>query len=440
MTCAAAIASGFLGAVMSRGGGRHAVLELGPVYAAVVVVYTVYPLLGFLFNGLRYGELSDNRLFAIQPDAHGVARLAWLYVAHLGGFALAYAASRGRSGAAGAGPGRMSRFAVVVVGGLWLLVQAYFVGLERLYDWRFETNLDRYVALANLPLLLAQVTGHLGAIRFTLEVALLVMLYAHAKRPLLVVVPWLAFVAATTLAQHQSRTELVLLTFTAVVCFHLQVRPLSAVLLSTFAAAGIAGFVYLGATRDTFGELDVDTVPRLFVANEFESIFGNAFDLDQRVQSGEVRALPAAFFLADVLAPVPQQLLAGPKVFPADWYMRSFFPAEAERGVGLCFGTISEAVVGGGLPDALARGAALGLVFGAIHRFVSKRRPGLWWFVFYVWLTVMAYNSFRMTTFHLLVRTVYDFLPVVLVVKAVSIVVGLARRESPARPAPPIAA
>jgi hypothetical protein len=153
------------------------------------------------------------------------------------------------------------------------------------------------------------------------------------------------------------------------------------------------------------------------------------------VANGEIRSVPPGFFFADVLAPVPQQALSFAKVLPADWYMRTFLPEAAEQGINFCFGTIAESVVGGGRADAFARGAALGILFGALHGFVARRRPGPWWFIFYVWLTVLAYNSFRMSTFHLLVRTVYDFLPVVLGVKGVAWSLGLARRGTPAIPA-----
>jgi hypothetical protein len=360
--------------------------------------------------------------------------VAWLYVAHLGGFALAYAGARGRTAHARLAGRYVSRFALITVLGLWLVIQLYFAVLQRHYDWHFETNFDRYVALANLPRLVAQVTGHLGAIQFTAEVAVLVLLFAAlGRRALLFVVPWIGAVAAWTVGQHQSRTELVLLTLAAVVCFHLEVRPLSAPVLSGLAVAGIAGFLLFGATRG-FAAADLSLSKKLFVANEFESLFGNACDLKERVRSGEVRSLPPTFFMSDLLALVPQQLIAVTKESPAIWYMRSFYPEDAERGVGFCFGTISESVVGGGAPDAIARGAALGLVFGAIHRFVSKRRPGPWWFIFYVWLTVMAYNSFRMTTFYLLLRVVYDFLPIVILVKGAHAVFGICRRGFSAKP------
>jgi hypothetical protein len=437
VTCGVGFA--LLALVVARGGGRYAALELGPVYAAVVVVYTLYPLLGFLVNGLRYGDLNDNRLFAIQPAAKDVARLAWLYVAHLGGFALVYVTARGRTGEVKLGGRYVSRFALTVLFALWVVIQLYFVALQRHYNWLFETNLDRYVAIANLPLLVAQVTGHLSALQFTIEVAFLVLLFAYSKRALFFVIPWLGFVAVVTLIQRQSRTEIVLLTLAAVVCFHLEVRPLSTAFLSGLAAIGLAGFVFFGASRDGFAALDVTSYKRLFIANEFESLFGNACDLDQRVAGGEIRSLTPAFFASDLLALVPQQLVSVAKVSPPSWYMKTFFPEAAERGIGFCFGTVSESIVGGGLPDAVARGAALALIFGAIHRFISKHRPGAWWFIFYVWLTVMAYNSFRMTTFYLLLRVVYDFLPIVILVKGAHAVFGICRRGFSAKPSATVA-
>lgn len=432
ITCGIGFA--FLAMVVARGGGRHAALELGPVYAVAVVVYTLYPLLGFLVNGLRYGDLNDNRLFAIQPGAKDVAWLAWFYVAHLGAFALAYVAARGQSKEVRLGGRYASRFALTALLSLWIVVQFYFTVLQRLYGWHFETNLDRYVAIAKLPLLIAQLTGHLGGLQFTIEVALLVLLFAYSRRALFFVIPWLGFVAVVTLIQHQSRAELVLLTLAAVVCFHLEVRPLSTALLSGLAAVGLSGFLFLGATRDELATRNTSPFRRLFIANEFESLFGNACDLQQRVASGEIRSLPPAFFMSDLLALVPQQLISITKVSPPSWYMKTFLPEAAERGIGFCFGTVPESVVGGGLPDAVARGAALGLIFGGIHRFVSKRQSGPWWFIFYVWLTVLAYNSFRMTTFYLLVRALYDFLPIVLCVKGTYLVFWICRRSVASKP------
>lgn len=430
----------FLAAVIGRGGGSEAFLELGPIYAAAVTLYTVYPLAGYLANGMRYTALNDNRLFVLQPAPADIGAIAWLYVAHLAGFTAVYALARGRTGSVTLNTARMSRVAAVVLLLLLAGIELFHAVVAERFGWHFETNLDRYVAYANLPLFLAQVIGHLGPIRLVLVLALLAYLFARPGSPHWVVLPWLALVGWSTWQKHQSRVELVLALIGAAICFHLIVRPFRAGFLVPAAAAALAGFILFGASRDRPGAAALGVAERLLVANEFETLFANAVELSDRAAAGDPERLPPGFFLSDLLAAVPQQLLSDPKVSPPTWFVQTFHPGDAARGVGYCFGTISESVVGGRLPDALLRGAALGLLFGALHRFVARRRrEHLWWFVFYVWTAALSYNAFRSTTFHLLARVVFEFLPVVALASGVGWLLAAARRglgRAPSHAAP----
>jgi hypothetical protein len=70
--------------------GQLNFLELGCVYVAIVALYTVYPLIVYLWNHHTFTLTNDFRLFALQPTPDEVGSLAWFYVAHLFGFVLAY--------------------------------------------------------------------------------------------------------------------------------------------------------------------------------------------------------------------------------------------------------------------------------------------------------------------------------------------------------------
>jgi hypothetical protein len=145
-------------------------------------------------------------------------------------------------------------------------------------------------------------------------------------------------------------------------------------------------------------------------SSEFEQVFANAYDLHRRQAGGEIGPLPAAFYLHDLLALVPQQLSPVEKVVPSRWYLQSFYPEYWEAGGGLAFGVISEAIVGLGWLGLVLRGAALGLILGRVQwRFATGPRR-LWRWVFYVWLCVMCYRMFRGTTLALLTPIAYQFL------------------------------
>src|SRR5713101_1733131 len=52
-------------------------LEIGSVYAGVVALYTIVPLLDYLANGSEYLITSDLRLWLYQPTPADVAEISW---------------------------------------------------------------------------------------------------------------------------------------------------------------------------------------------------------------------------------------------------------------------------------------------------------------------------------------------------------------------------
>lgn len=398
--------------------GSAVVFEIGFVYAAAVWVYVCYPLAGYLVNGLQYGPLNDIRLQLAAPAPADVGRIGWMYVVHLVGFVAAYSWFHS-PGVASAPP------MIGKVEGLFLLLlvavtQGWSLFLGWSYQWAFTTNLDRYVAFANLPRLTAQIAGHVDGIRLTSEIAFLAFLFQRYARYRIWIFGWLAAISVKTFVDRQSRTELVLLIFASVMLYGSLVRRIRVSHLVVLAFAGLAVFNFLGVRRmEAEGVSEIPRLRRLFVANEFETLFANAYDLDARVRSGTLEPPPRGIRATDLIAVVPQQLLSWQKIAPADWYVRTMYPDAAEAGVGFCFGTVSESIVSSGWPDLLGRGAFLGLLLGFLQRCVQRRgASSFWWFVFGVWLSVLIYHSVRNTTFAFVAMAWYRFIPVVVAVSA----------------------
>jgi len=344
-----------------------------------------------------------------------------MYSVHLVSFVAIYLVSRQRARTEGPPSRHLGRLEALLLLLLVVGVELFFAMLGRLYEWAFISNVDRYVAFANLPRLTAQVAGHLDGIRLTAEIALLCFLFQRYAKYRFWIAGWIVLLAVRTVVQGQSRTELALVFFAALIMFHRLVRPIRFRWLLLLSGSALAGFLLLGFLRIGVADRErLSGVQRLFVANEFETLMANAYDLDGRVRSGTLDPLPRGFFASDVLAIVPQQLSPWEKLSPANWYMRTMYPREAEAGMGFCFGTVSEAIVGGGWPALVARGALLGLVLGLFQRIAASRQRSFWWFLFTIWLSVLIYNSFRMTTFSILVLVWYRFLPVVVGVSAVA--------------------
>jgi hypothetical protein len=245
--------------------------------------------------------------------------------------------------------------------------------------------------------------------QYPLSLAILAALFIsyRASRPFIFV--WLVLVAAAVVTRMGSRTEIALLLLSVTAMYHVLVRPLSLTLIAGAAAAGLLGFLVLGALRSGHA------IPNPFAAaTEFESLLGNAVHLARLGRA--IDDVPAGLYFADLAALVPQQLLPFTKIDAGAWYVARFFPDFAAAGGGLAFGTIAEAVLTGGALSALLRGAALGLCFATVHRWYVHRARSFWAFVFYIWLMTLCYQSFRNTTFSLGVLIVYRFLPAVVMV------------------------
>jgi hypothetical protein len=408
--------------------------EVGGAYVAVVTLYTVFPLLVFLANGLAYTESSDSRLATAQPGPGEVGLISWYHVLHLVVFAGAYLLARG-SGGRRPRPRAVDTPTLIAAVAGYAAITGYFWFLALFFDLSAATYAGSYLVAGRLPLLLAQLANHLGAARLVLELVILAALFADYRRWRWVIGAWLAVLTVGTFLRLGSRTEMVLLWLAAAVMYDLVVRRLRVRRVVLPAAAGLLLFVVLGFVRG--GGLEKPAVyDRLLGQTEFEILFGNAFHVNRLVGAG-LADPPAGATWADLLALVPQQVSPVPKVSPADWYVQTYFPGYAASGGGLAFGTIAESLLGGGLFGVVWRSALLGLVLARFHARVFPATGRLWPLLLYVWVAVSVYQSFRATTFVLLGYLFYRFFPVVL---AVGLLSHVLREIAAGAPRPPVAA
>ena len=421
----------FFWVLWRKGNGVVPWFELGFVYLTVVTLYMAFPLIGFVVLRGVYTPLSDSRLINLAPDPHEMAGVAWLYVCHLIGFASVYLAIRGRLPLVRLHPRRPGVTTVLAVVSTYLLIVGFEIGVGLFYNTAAGTYAETYLVGQRLPLVFAQLLDHLGGMKYPLSLALMAVLFTSYRTSRPLIVAWLVVAVSLGVARLGSRTEVVLLLLSATAMYHMLVAPLPARFVGGFAAAGLLGFLAFGILRS--GNIVANPFSG---TTEFEVLFANAIHL-ARI-SPTVHDIPAAISWADLARLVPQQLVPFDKLDPAAWYVARFFPEYAAAGGGLAFGTITEAVLTGGAVSALARGAALGLCFAAIHRACLRHAHSFWAFVFYVWIMTLCYQSFRNTTFSLAVLVGYRFLPAVFAVTVLAaLLAAVTRAASPlaSRPA-----
>jgi oligosaccharide repeat unit polymerase len=435
LACGVAAAALFFWALWCRRYPLVPWFEVGAVYLTVVTLYMAYPLIGYLALGQVYTPLNDSRLTQLQPGPEEVGSIGWLYVWHLVSFALTYLIVRGRTRIRSAPLRRPGTPVFIAVVAIYLAIEGFVIFLGLFYNIGAQSYAETYLAVRRLPLLFAQLANHLSGIKYVLSIMLLAALFSRYSTSKPIIAAWIVVSGAVTMARLGSRTQLVLLVLSAAMMYHSVVKPLSPRVVLSIAATGLTGFIVFGILRNGMMLPGGGIAWNPFVyASEFENLFANGVHL-ARVKDS-IPELPMAFYLADFAALVPQQFAPFVKVDRADWYVVTFFPEYAAIGGGLAFGTIAEVILTGGWISAVARGMVLGIAFGALHRFYVRHMDRFWVFVFYVWVTTLSYQTFRNSTFALLVLIAFRFLPALLVV---NILARMLKRSTHRDPGPVVA-
>lgn len=400
------------------GGGRLAPLEdIGFWYVSILGVYAILPLGAFLLLDLEYTPFNDYRLFSLQPTSREVARLAWLYAAYVGSFAVGYLALWRADPVPAVELRPVRRSAVVLAGLALLVIQALLLVLSLAVDLSAESYFDQYLVMQALPLGLRQLFKLVLGVRFVLLVFLMLWLMSRFRVGRWLTFLWLGAQLVMTVTSGGSRTAFMVSTAAAVILYHRFVRPLSVRMAITGGIIGVTVFLILGLMRDVQDLREGGTSIVGVRTNEFETILANAVDIQDRKARGELADARQLVAFSDLLAVVPSQLAPFPKDDVADWYMRTFYPQARDQGGGYAFGVIAQSIVGWGWIEVVLRGSVVGLLFALVNRYYRARGDRPWVVVLNVWLIVWAYESFRVTTFYMLHMFVHQFVVAFLVLE-----------------------
>jgi hypothetical protein len=387
--------------------------EIGFFFVAIVSLYGVYAMVTAIALDLRFTPLSDVRLWTTQPSAQELAETGWMHVGLVGVFSLAYLAVRRKTPPPARLIARPNTSMVVILVGLYICIKLFFFFLITVYGLRFDTYQDEYLAYRAVPLIFAQLANHLGGMTNTIQLLLLFSLFTSYRKNKPIIMLWIGVATVMTFLKLGSRTELFLLLLSAVIVYHRLIKPLSGRTVLLLAIVALGGFVVLGLLRIINGGGSAG----LGSATEFDTLFANAFDLLRRKKTEGILDPPKTLYYNDFLALIPQQFI--PFIKKADnatWYLRTYYPDMYDAGAGYAFGLISEAIIGRGWPDLIARSALLGAAYGGLHRWFVFRKQTVWTFAMYTWVTAIAYQSYRASTFAPMIYLWFRFLPIYVLV------------------------
>lgn len=400
-------------ALRSSGRGRSGRgVDLGDAFLFVLLMYGFVPGIGFLLASLGVGQIVDQRM----ADGFVTADVEYVQLMHLAlisGFAAAYIAARRPN------PNRQDQALRLEAGSLMLplVIFALMISLGVPLAMRVwganvgDDYMSSYTALRDAPMLIQQLFGVATQLQFAAVVAAVVVVVAakpHRHHWVAVALGVNVLFAALS---GGSRSVAFLSFFAYIVARSIFVPGFTLRSQFILVVPAIALFMVAGMLRDKNPDA---SFLDLFQTGEFTVLFVNAVDLKDRFANGLADEVRFAFYLVDVIRLIPGQLLGGVKLDPAQWYAETFYPEYFDAGGGFAFGILAECVAGGGVLEAALRGVLLGLLFAfSANRLIGTRLSMRRAFV-YVWMVALCYQSYRDTTFSLLVRGLYQLVPMLL--------------------------
>lgn len=394
---------------------RLSYVDPGILFLGVVALYTIFPLLTVELLGFNLGDGQDTRLYKISLDDGIISSTILNANAIISGFGTAYLAFRKRN---------LPKLGLVtpnIYASLWVTF-GVSVAVQFGLAWAgsgSENYGDEYLLVQSLPVYAIQILNIFLSLFYVSFFGLILILFREKNLKmvaLLTVGSIIMFLLSTG-----ARTPIVLVLFSVAIGWDHLYRRASFASITAFSILLVAGFLILGSLR-----AGNSSYASVFLQSEFMGVFVTALDIRQIYLTNSSLDMNFTLLVSDLFRLIPQQLLPFDKIDPASWYVTTFYPHYAASGGGFAFGMLAEAALGGEFIQTILRGAALGLVLSLSINFLAKRHA-IWYYIIYLWVLALLYQSFRDTTFALIGKFTFQFLPAILLCVALA---ALLRKDS----------
>lgn len=403
--------------------------DIGVMWLVALAMYGTLPPLSWLLQGSSYGLLSVHRLFMLQPTSAEIVQLMYLGIAYACGFAGVYLFLRRYVPRPHSYTHAPIKGPQITAALLFVLVYLALTTALRAggYLRSAESYVDSYSAVQELPLGLRQILRIAAGIANIAQLVLLVALLQRWPRTRKLFILYIVMLLLTY-DPSGSRKAVALGLLSAAIGWHILIRPIAARRWVTAGTVGFVVFTILGVLRG-IGIWGGDTGD--FEAGDFEgiglgeldSLWANSLHL---LQEGHSKLdIPWAARYGEFWAFIPSQMLPFGKLTLQDWYLDTFFPEYKEQGGGWEFGALTQAVIGGGVVEALLRGSAIAVLSIGLMKWYRSSTATAWWRLpLYLHLLTIAFLSIRGTTFGPLAEFVQIGVPALFLIELTATLVA----------------
>jgi hypothetical protein len=413
--------------------------EIGFVYLAFAVAYTVFPAYGFLTleslssgNGLQILALLD-------PDPAQLSLELWRQVLFIAAVAAGYLLFRGKHTSEFSSFDTLGAFE-------WLIVNFLFVGIiaSIILPWCLSAPvneyLDNYTRYDNLPWAVRRIVTICTVFNTGGTFVLLTIMFRNYKRYRLYI--W-AFVLLWSVLQVLGSSGARIYAFMTLVAtallYHFCVKQITLTkgLLLTLTLGLVFSVIEIVRFTDINPMMEANTLEgRGLPAGELGAVFVPAFHLYSERASGRLPAVAWPVFFNDFISLIP--LVDQTKWNPMYWYADNYFPNSVVPP--MTMGPIAISAMWGGESFMFVEGLVNGILFAYLMRWFARNGENWQVMTIYVFCYSSCIMCLKYSIFWHLVPLEKIILPLVLVVSILAKdfrkTPGHARARSPSRERP----
>jgi hypothetical protein len=346
--------------------------EIGFIYLAFAVAYTVFPAYGFLTLDALASGAGFQELAVLAPDQSQLGPQLWRQVLFIAAIALGYLLFRGRRAPKFDSLRNLGYAEKPVIRILFVVIILSVIGLWIL-SAPVDTYVDNYTRYDNLSWAARRVVTICDVLKTGGTFVLLTLLFRNYRRYRLYI--W-SFVLLRAIYEVQfslgSRIEAFTILVAALLLYHYSVKKIT--LSRGLIAALACGLVFSVIETVRFADFnfsvlkDTEFQAAGMPAAELGAVYVPGFHLYSERSAGTLPPVPWPVFFNDFISLVP--LVDQTKWHPMYWYARNYFPHAAVPP--LTLGPIAESALWGGETGLAILGFINGVLFAFLMRWFAK--------------------------------------------------------------------
>jgi hypothetical protein len=384
--------------------------EIGFIYLAFALVYTVFPAYGFLTLDSLSSGVGFQNLALLGPDQGELALHLWRHVLFIAAVGSGYLLFRGRHTPKFNSFKNFGNAEKPIIRFLFVIIVLSIIALWSL-SAPVNEYIDNYTRYENLSWLARRVVTICTVLKTGGTFVLLTAMFGDYKRYRLYIWPFVLLRAGLeVLNSLGSRIDAFFILAVAAVLYHCCVKRIT--LKKGLLIAEVVRF----AEGDTSLLEETVLQGRGMPAAELGAVFVPGFHLYSERSRGALPAVEWQMLFNDFISVVP--LVDQTKWNPMYWYAKNYFPDAVVPP--LTLGPIAESALWGGEIDLLVRGLINGALFAFVMRWFA-RDGGKWQVMtIYAFCYATCIMCLKYSIFWHLTPVIKIILPLVLIVSALA--------------------